>query len=273
MATPRQGYRIASGEKVPSVTTILGRYKESGALTAWAYKQGRLHENLSWRALIKDKLTTFIGRAAESARDAVRAAITGLFGSSWDSEIPPAPAHLYDVVGKAAEAGTIAHDMIERHLLHGKHFLEGEPLPESAANADEETIRKARNSFAQFLKWNAQTKLRVVQTEKALVSEKHRYGGTWDGIGRDVDGKLVLIDWKTSNAVYGDYLYQLAAYAILIEECMPELGPVTGFHLLRVAKEHADFAHHYYGELEKERRGFLLMRELYDIDLIVKKRA
>jgi hypothetical protein len=236
VATPRQGYRTADGVKIPSVTTILGRFKESGALTAWAYKQGRLHENLAMRNL-------------------------------------PAPAHLYDVVGKAAEAGTIAHDMIEQNLLHGKLFLEGEQLPDCAVIADEDVIKKARNSFAQFLKWNAQTKIRVVQTEKSLVSEKHRYGGTWDGIGRDVDDKLVLIDWKTSNGVYGDYLYQLAAYAILIEECMPELGPVTGFHLLRVAKEHADFAHHYYGELESEKRGFILMRELYAIDEIVKKRA
>jgi hypothetical protein len=236
MATPRQGYRIASGEKIPSVTTILGRFKESGGLVQWAYKQGREHENLSMRNL-------------------------------------PAPIHLYDVVGKAAEAGTIAHDLIEQHLLHGKLFLPGEPLPECAANADVDVIKKARNSFAQFLEWNSQTKLRVIQTEKSLVSEAHKYGGTWDGIGRDVKDRLVLIDWKTSNGVYGDYLYQLAAYAILIEECMPELGPVTGFHLLRVAKEHADFAHHYYGELEAEKRGFILMRELYGIDAVVKKRA
>jgi len=236
MATPKQGYRTKSGERIPSVTTILSRFKESGGLVQWAYKQGREHENLAMRDL-------------------------------------PGPAHLYDVVGKAAEAGTIAHDMIEQNLLAGRLYLPDEPLPDTAANADEFVIAKARNSFAQFLKWNAQTKLKVIMTEKSLVSEAHRYGGTWDGIGRDVDGRLVLIDWKTSNAVYGDYLYQLAAYAILIEEVMPELGPVTGFHLLRVAKEHADFAHHYYGELDRERRGFLLMRELYEIDAVTKKRA
>ena len=236
MATPRQGYRLANGEKVPSVTTVLGRFKDSGGLVQWAYRQGREHENLAMRNL-------------------------------------PGPAHLYDVVGKAAEAGTIAHDMIEQNLLYGKLFDEFGPFPESADKASGDTKAKALNSFRQFLKWNAQTKLKVIQTEKALVSERHKYGGTWDGIGRDVDGKLVLIDWKTSNAVYGDYLYQLAAYAILIEEVMPELGPVTGFHLLRVAKEHADFAHHHYGELERERRAFILMRELYAIDEIVKKRA
>lgn len=273
MATPRAGYRTADGTKIPSVTTILGRFKESGALTAWSYKQGREHENLSLRAWVQKGLREFQSKASAAAQPAVASALLSIFGANWDAPIPPAPANLYDVVGKAATAGTIGHDMIEGNLLYGKLWLPGEPLPETAANADEGIITKSRNSFAQFLKWNAQTKLKIIQTEKSLVSEKHRYGGTWDGIGRDVEGKLVLIDWKTSNHVYGDYLYQLAAYAILIEECMPELGPVTGFHLLRVAKEHADFAHHYYGELDNERRAFLLMRELYEIDSVTKKRA
>lgn len=231
MATPRAGYRVASGEKVPSVTTILGRFKDSGGLIKWAYSQGREHENLAMRNL-------------------------------------PAPMHLYDVTEKAAAAGTIAHDMIEAYLLHGKLYHATTPVI-----PPEDVWRRACNSFDQFFKWNAQTKIRVVQTEKGLVSESHRYGGTWDGIGRDADDKLVLIDWKTSNAVYGDYLFQLAAYAILIEECMPELGPVTGFHLLRVAKESADFAHHHYGELEDQKRGFLLMRQLYDICYATEKRA
>jgi hypothetical protein len=40
MATPKQGYRAADGLKIPSVTTILGRFKESGALIRWAYNRG-----------------------------------------------------------------------------------------------------------------------------------------------------------------------------------------------------------------------------------------
>jgi len=40
MATPRKGYFTEDGLKVPSVTTIIGRFKESGALIRWAYSQG-----------------------------------------------------------------------------------------------------------------------------------------------------------------------------------------------------------------------------------------
>jgi hypothetical protein len=40
MPTPTKGYFV-NGTKVPSVTTITGRFKESGALMYWAWDQGR----------------------------------------------------------------------------------------------------------------------------------------------------------------------------------------------------------------------------------------
>lgn len=40
MPTPAKGYRNAAGDRVPSVTTITGRFKESGGLIHWAWKLG-----------------------------------------------------------------------------------------------------------------------------------------------------------------------------------------------------------------------------------------
>lgn len=37
---PKAGYKNAAGAKVPGVTTILGRWKESGGLIQWAYQCG-----------------------------------------------------------------------------------------------------------------------------------------------------------------------------------------------------------------------------------------
>lgn len=246
MATPANGYWL-DGKRLPSVTTILGRYKESGSLIKWAYRQGREHELLV-------------------------------------SQGKPAPRDLYDkdaTTAQAALAGTIAHDMIESFILgkssekdagvvaaevglkHGAGREDGPPT---------EVLQRAQNSFTQFVEWWGNTRLTVTHTELGLMSKEHRYGGTLDAVGRDAKGRVVLIDWKTSNAVYGDYLYQLAAYALLLQENHPELNP-QGYHLLRVAKESADFAHHYFGELENEKRAFVLMRELYEIDARTKKRA
>lgn len=40
MPTPKGGYYI-DGQRIPSVTTILSRFKESGALLYWAWNEGR----------------------------------------------------------------------------------------------------------------------------------------------------------------------------------------------------------------------------------------
>lgn len=216
MARPTHGYKNAAGDHIPGTTTIIGRFKESGGLLQWAFKQGQ----------------------------------------------SGAPS-LYAERDKAAEAGTLAHDMIEAHIL-GREFV--------APPCDEGVLTKARNAFAQFLEWREQTKIEIIATEKSYVSERHQFGGTVDAIGRDMKGRIVLMDWKSSNSVYVDYLTQLAAYALLLQECVPEWTP-QGFHLLRVAKESADFSHYFFGELEQAKRSFILMRELYDIDHALKKRV
>ena len=44
MAHPKSGYKNAAGEKVPGVTTVIGRFKDSGALMYWACEQGKAIE-------------------------------------------------------------------------------------------------------------------------------------------------------------------------------------------------------------------------------------
>jgi hypothetical protein len=227
MGRPTQGYYNKAGDKIPGTTTIIGRFKDSGGLIQWAYKSGREHE-----------------RMVAQGREA--------------------PRHLHDVVQRAADSGTIAHDMIEAAIL-GKEYI-------SPADTPPDVLAKAANAFAQFLEWREQTGIQIVATEKAYVSEILQFGGTVDAIGKDARGRIVLLDWKTSGAVYADMLIQLGAYSLLLEECAPEYTP-QGFHLLRVAKENADFAHHFYGELEDAKQQFRLMRQAYEIDQRLKKRA
>lgn len=40
MSRPKTGYRLANGNAVPGVTTIIGRFRDSGALLHWAHKRG-----------------------------------------------------------------------------------------------------------------------------------------------------------------------------------------------------------------------------------------
>lgn len=230
MPTPRKGYFTADGTRVPGTTTIIGRFKDSGALIKWAYRQGREHESLA---------------AAGK----------------------PAPSDLYEVSQAAADIGTAAHAMVEASI-------KGESPDAALAtfNLPADAQDKARSSFAAYTDWASMTRLEIVAQEMLLVSERYRFGGTPDAIGR-VNGKLCLIDWKTSNAVYSDYLLQLAAYRALWEENHPDQPLVGGFHLCRFSKEHGDFAHHYYPELADAWRMFCALRDAYSLDAGLKKRA
>lgn len=171
---------------------------------------------------------------------------------------------LYEKRDEAALAGTVAHDMIESFILQRDRT--------TFTNATPETLQKAENAYSQFQEWWGLTRMEIIATERSYVSEIHQFGGTLDAIGRDAKGRIVLLDWKSSNGVYQDYLVQLGAYALLLEECAPAWTP-EAFHLLRVAKESADFAHHFYGELEDAKAQFLLFLKAYDLDRKLKKRA
>jgi hypothetical protein len=230
MATPKAGYRNTGGARIPSVTTIISRFKDSGALMKWAYSTGRDH-----------------GRLEALGHDA--------------------PASLYDVSSKAADIGTAAHAMVEERIrgydpYNADTYMELPP----------EDREKARNAFSMYEQWAAQSRLEIVDQEMQLVSEVHGFGGTPDAIGL-INGELCLVDWKTSNGVYADYLLQLAAYRVLWEENHPDKPLTGGFHLCRFAKEYGDFAHHYYKELDNAWTMFSHLLAAYRFDAELKKRA
>jgi hypothetical protein len=235
MATAKGGYFTSDGERVPSVTTILGRYKESGALIHWAAGQAAKYvaDNVS-QSPTRDEVL----RLCDAAKNEYR-----------------------NVRDKAADAGTMAHEQVE-------HWIKKEPV---VFEGTEFVTTRAKRSFEAFLEWADQTQLEVTHTECPLVSNVHRFGGTLDAML--VRGKRSLGDWKTSNAVYGEYLCQIAAYGILWEENYPDQPIEGGYHLLRFDKTFGDFKHHWWSELETAKRQFLLMRQMYENEKELKARA
>jgi hypothetical protein len=219
MPHPRGGY-ILDGEKVPGVTTLIGRFKESGALLFWAFAQGKAAER---------------------------------------GEIN----NLYDKRDEAASAGTLAHAMVEAHIKN-------EPLPKLP---DDSIGKQAQQGYENYLHWQEDNRIHVLYQEEELVSKEYRFGGCPDAVGIDSRGNLCILDWKTSNGIYTDYLLQVAAYKQLWEENHPDKPITGGFHLLRFSKDNADFAHHYWSELDDAWELFKLYRKAYDIDKTLKKRV
>ncbi len=58
-----------------------------------------------------------------------------------------------------------------------------------------------------------------------------------------VNGKLAIVDWKSSKSVYDTYWLQLGAYQRLVEEVM-ELY-VGEVHILRISKDYSGWDHMY----------------------------
>jgi hypothetical protein len=127
----------------------------------------------------------------------------------------------------AADIGTLAHFMIQCHLR-------GQEADLSEFSAEQQD--KASNAFLKFLEfWDAQ-KLVAAAVEVPLVSETFEFGGTLDLVCKD--GGMVLLDWKTSNAIYRPYLIQLAGYEQLWNLNHPE-QPIARRAIIRIGKSEA----------------------------------
>lgn len=239
MPTPKKGYYIGK-TRVPNVTTIISRFKDSGALMQWAFKQGQ-----------------------------------------------DGAASLYEERDRSADIGRIVHEYIEKHI-----------------NGEEVVIDnlQAAPAFRNYLEWEKQTKIEFLSKfqEIQLVCPKYRFGGTPDAIGV-ISGRPVLIDWKTSNGIYADYLIQCAAYIHLVNNGVRmDTGQPLGIQLnweafiLRLPKMESKapeelpceeiedvpkatynnpptaFAFHHVSNLDIAFKQFVLFRNAYSIDQVLK---
>ena len=169
---------------------------------------------------------------------------------------------LYEVRDKAAEAGTLAHEMVEAHIK-GYEMPDMTKYPEDIADL-------ASRAYRNYLEWEANVNLRIVETELSLVSNRYKYGGTIDAIAL-VGMRLIVTDWKTSNGLYPDHLIQLAAYGQLITENTD--FDITGYHLIRFDKEHGDFAHHFFDDLSDGWETFTHLLKLHELKKRLERRT
>jgi PD-(D/E)XK nuclease superfamily len=165
-----------------------------------------------------------------------------------------------EVRDAAADAGTMMHEAAE-------HWKRGTPY-EWAGPPD--VVARARRGYAAFLEWTRQTRLKIEETEVSLVSEKYRFGGTFDAML--IGEQRVMADYKSASSVYPEHLLQVVAYAKLWEEHHPDQLIDGGYYILRFTG-YGDFAASWYGELEDAWQAFLHNRALYDLKAALKKRC
>lgn len=109
----------------------------------------------------------------------------------------------------AAAIGSYTHEFIECYVQHGI-----EPI----FSLVPDSIRyKVENTFNAFLKWwdiINKKKVKVLMQEQELVCKY--FGGTLDLL-LDIDDKIYLIDFKTSNYPSYKYTLQLSAYKYMLD--------------------------------------------------------
>jgi len=115
------------------------------------------------------------------------------------------------IAKKAAEEGTLVHQMAEDYLL-GKelNFLNKWDKPQYDP--------KVWGMFLKFVEWWERYNPTLIETEVHLFSDELKVAGTCDLIC-EIDGELWVIDLKTSNQLQISYDLQTAVYGKCFEEC------------------------------------------------------
>lgn len=147
---------------------------------------------------------------------------------------------------EAADIGTQAHNWLEQ-------YWRSKLFPESFKAWELPKDERVRNCVQAALKWIDEHKIEPILIEKPVYSRQYRVSGRLDKLAL-VDGRLAVVDWKSSKGLWPEYQFQTAAYTKFFEEEDPEtrcddrwlvqLGKETGeFHAARFDRQslEADF--------------------------------
>lgn len=122
----------------------------------------------------------------------------GLNGLSYQSEM-----------NKYSDIGTKTHKLIEEFL---KDLTDNPIENHTKINFSLGYNNQIYNAYESFLQWyDKQEEVNCIYSEKKLVYEKLKYGGTLDFYGI-INGKYTILDFKTSNYFGIDMIIQLSAY-------------------------------------------------------------
>lgn len=204
---------------------------KSQVLSAWAVKKAM--EKL--RRLLKDG--GFLGENSAILLETV-----------LDELIVSAKRADKEELERAGETGTRAHDWIEGYI---KALLANNDDRRLELLANMPTDERAANACIAACQWMSDHDVHWIATERKVFSRKYGYAGTMDGLAvvsscknpkccpSPFDQRLTLVDWKTSNYLYIEYLLQTAAYQRAFTE---ETGEVIEDRwIIRLGKEDAEF--------------------------------
>lgn len=130
---------------------------------------------------------------------------------------------------EAADLGTKIHDWCEKYI---KHKIKEKGYETSPDMPEESAVQIGINAF---LDWEKEHKVKFISSERIVYSKKYDYLGKMD-IEAKVDGKICLVDLKSSSGLYNTVRLQTSAYAQADEEERKKIV-YGGRWAIRLAKE------------------------------------
>lgn len=169
----------------------------------------------------------------------------------WSNQLGLQGLNYFDELKKAGNTGTALHDLAELYILKKEYELPDDPI--------------AIHCFEQFIEWWESLDCEVIWTEKKYTSEKLNVGGCPDLLVKK-DGKYILVDFKTSKAVYSDMLIQLSCYAALIKE--NDGIEIDRAVIVRFPKDddETEIKKFFKDDLAVGLKQFTLLRKAFDLD-------
>jgi len=171
-----------------------------------------------------------------------------IYESDFDELLRLSKSAHKDKLEDAGEVGHKAHDWIETHIKSCiAHKDDDTTYAIDVPRGDE----RVTNCTIASLHWMTAHNVRWLGTERKVYSRTFKYAGTMDGLAfvdscndpkccrQPFKDHLAIIDWKTSNYLYVEYLLQTAAYKQAYQE---ETGEsIEDIFIIRLGKEDGEF--------------------------------
>ena len=132
--------------------------------------------------------------------------------------------------------------------------------------------KEALEMLNRFKIWAKCHNYKVLSSEITLEGEE--FGGTFDALA-EIDGNLILVDYKTSKKIYHTQFIQLAGYLVLIKELMPNtykrlkgaaiisMGSPTSYAIVNKKKMEEKYVPIFKEALKLHQKWKLILDEVY----------
>ncbi len=152
----------------------------------------------------------------------------------------------YDkVISEALEIGNDTHQWIEDYITYGHSCKKPDSHIESSINAFDAWEHQYNYAYDREPTYDdirpivSVDNLEWLSSERKVYCDKYKYAGTVDAVA-NINGRIVVIDFKTSKKIYKPYYLQVTAYAQAIKR-MDGLRRWPLGMILRLDKETGDF--------------------------------